>query len=215
MKILILILFISSAYASPDLSKVACSERVIEQLSAWKASPGWIKQREAGLKKYFWATPTDVIGDWALLREIPGGVVLAKTRQHGRIEVVMKTPSCSKVVSSYPHSEPAKNMKNDSDIEKFVKGHKRGAIYVWSKHMGLSEKGIAEIKAASEKLKLPLLVLEDTEIDSLEFKMRSVDQHYPAVLVFKDSKILSGIKYGHEKSDRYLSDLNSMLGTGK
>ncbi len=127
----------------------------------------------------------------------------------------MKSPECSKVINSYPHSAPAKNLKTDVDLEKFVDANKKGVIYVWSKRMGLSERGIADIKKASGKLKLPVLILEDKEIDSMEFKMRDVGNHYPAIMVFKDSKIIPGVKHGYEKSDLYQSDITRMLGPGK
>lgn len=215
MKVLLFLFLISAAHSAPDVDQLPCAQKVKEQLSEWKATNEWIKHHIGGLKDQFFASPTNVFGEWILLRKVAAGVVVAKTGQHGRIEALIKTGGCTKEVKSYPHSIPEKNLKSDKDIKKFVETHKTGVIYVWSPQMGLSEKGKGQISKASKKLKLPLLILEDSEVDSLEFKMRNVDQHYPAVLVFKDSKIVSGVKHGYEKSDRYQSDITRMLGTGK
>lgn len=215
MKALVLLFLMGAAYAAPDVDQLPCAPKVKEQLSEWKASKEWIRHHIGGLKDQFFASPTQIIGEWVLLRKVPSGVVVAKTSQQGRIEALIKTAGCSKEVKTYPHSMPDKKKKTDKELRDFITSHKTGVIYVWSPQMGLSEKGKGQITQASKKLKLPLLILEDSEVDSLEFKMRNVDQHYPAVLVFKDSKIVSGVKHGYEKSDRYQSDISRMLGTGK
>jgi hypothetical protein len=97
--------------------------------------------------------------------------------------------------------------------------------------MGLSEKGMSEIREAAKKKKLPLLVLLDKEVskqevvklkskygsgnvvqaDSFELKMRNASQHFPALLVFKNKKILTKVKYGYEKASQYELDLERML----
>lgn len=215
MKALLFLFLISAAHAAPDVDQLPCAQKVKEQLGEWKATNEWIKHHIGGLKDQFFASPTDKVGEWVLLRKVNPGVVVAKTGQHGRIEALIKTAGCSKEVKSYPHSAPDKKLKSDKDIRAFITSQKTGVIYVWSEQMVLSVKGKGQIEKASKKLKLPLLVLEDKEVDSLEFKMRNVDQHYPAVLVFKDSKIVSGVKHGYEKSDRYQSDITRMLGSGK
>ena len=97
--------------------------------------------------------------------------------------------------------------------------------------MGLSEKGLKEIKLATKAMKLPVLLLMDKEvsdkelaglnkkmgkdvtrrIDSFDFKMRNVSMHFPALIVFKDGKILSGVKYGYENAEGYQRDLRNKL----
>lgn len=215
MKAFLIFILMSAAHAAPEVDKLPCAKEVKEQLGQWKTNGEWIRHHIGGLKDHFWASSTDMVGEWVLLRKVTPGVVIAKTGQHGRIEALIKTSGCTKEVKSYPHPAPGKNLKNDKDLSHFIKTHKKGVIYVWSTKMGLSEKGKSQIEKASKKLNLPLLVLQDKEVDSLEFKMRNVDQHYPAVLVFKDSKIVSGVKHGYEKSDRYQSDIARMLGPGK
>lgn len=230
MKYFFFFLITSIVHAGP-LDSFPCATDINALATEWKASHEWSKEMQGGLESHFYQTPTDKVGEWVLAKKLPQGAVVSKIGQGGRLEVVFDN-KCKKVVKSYPHSAPAAGHKDDKDIADFVIKNKEGAIYVWSPRMGLSQKGITEIKKASENLKLPLLVLLDKDVseseheklkkalgnvvtervDSLDFRMRNVGQHFPAIMVFKDSKILSGVKYGFEKSDGYKSDLVRMLG---
>jgi hypothetical protein len=234
MKILFLLLLIQSAWSGP-IDTLACSSHVKKLASEWKASGEWVKQFQGGLDKFFHASPTDQVGEWVLTRQTPKGSVISKVGQSGRIETSFEGKECKKVTKAYPHSAPKKDHVDDKELRSFISSQKKGVIYVWSPRMGLSQKGIAEIQRAASALKLPLLILLDKEIpevefqklkktmgntltkrvDSLEFRMRNVEQHFPAILVFNDSKILPEVKYGFEKSAGYQSDLSRMLGQSK
>lgn len=167
--------------------------------------------------------------------ETPKGSVVSKIEQNGRIEVSFEGEKCLKIVKAYPQSAPNNDFKTDEDIENFILKNKRGAFYILSPRMGLSLQGISEFKAAAAKLKLPILVLMDKRVsveelgklkselgnvdtqrvDSLEFSMRSIGQHFPAILTFTDSKIIPEVKYGYEKSGRYELDLLRLIGRSK
>lgn len=234
MKWLLLAFVITKAIAAP-LDEYACKDKLGELAREWKSLNQWSTEYQGGLQNTFLASPTSKVGEWILVRKIPKGSVIAKVSQDGRIEATFQGKTCSKDVKTYPHPAPLQNATTDKDLAKFVEENKTGAIYVWSPRMTLSQRGITEIKKAAANLKLPLLVLLDkevpegelkklrkdlgpvvtTQVDSLELRMRSVGQHFPALLVFKDSKILSGVKYGFEKSDRFQSDLARMLGRSK
>lgn len=232
MKFLAFLFFISSAMAAP-LDEVPCSSGLKVLFQEWKARDEWSKELMGGPENYFYASPTDVIGEWVVFKKIPEGAVISKVNETGRIEAVFKGKKCEKEVKTYTHDKPGPGLVHDDEIREFVTTNKKGVIYVWSPRMGLSQKSIAAIQRATKKLKLPLLVLLDKEVsgselmklqkelgpevtrrvDSMEFKMRRVGQHFPATLVFKDAKILTGVKYGYEKSDRFELELNRMLGT--
>lgn len=231
MKYFFFFLITTVVHASP-VDSFPCAKDLQSLATEWKATNEWTKEQQGGLASHFYKTPTDKVGEWVVAKKIPQGAVVSKIGQGGRIEVSFENGNCKKVVKSYPHSAPAAGHKVDKDINEFVTKNKEGAIYVWSPRMGLSQNGIAEMKKASEKLKLPLLVLLDKDVseaehkklkkalgnvvtervDSLDFRMRNVGQHFPAIMVFKDSKILPEVKYGFEKSDGYKSDLVRMLG---
>ncbi len=231
MKFWFFFLITSVVHASP-VETLPCAKDIQSLATEWKATNEWSKQLQGGLENHFFQSPTGIVGEWVVAKKIPQGAVISKIGQGGRIEVSFEGGNCKKVVKSYPHSAPASGHKVDKDINEFVTKNKEGAIYVWSPRMGLSQNGITEIKKASKNLKLPLLVLLDKDVseaehkklkkalgnvvtervDSLDFRMRNVGQHFPAIMVFKDSKILPEVKYGFEKSDGYKSDLVRMLG---
>ena len=227
-----LLFFITTLVHANPLDSFPCAKDIKSLASEWKASNEWSEELQGGLASHFYKSPADKVGEWVVAKKISKGAVVSKIGQGGRIEVSFEGRNCKKVVKSYPHSAPAPGHKVDKDINEFVTKNKEGAIYVWSPRMGLSQNGITEIKKASKNLELPLLVLLDKDVsevehkklrkalgnivtervDSLDFRMRNVGQHFPALMVFKDSKILPEVKYGFEKSDGYKSDLVRMLG---
>jgi hypothetical protein len=212
MKALLLLFFIPQAFAGV-MDSFSCSRQVTQLATEWKATGEWRKQYQGGLKDFFYASPTSKVGEWVLAKDLKDGAVTSKVSQDGRVEVVLDGKTCAKKSKAYPHPKPKSGYKTDKDIAEFVEKNKKGAIYVWSPRMILSKKGIPEIKAAAANLKLPLLILLDKDlseseyqklqkelgplvtqrVDSLEFKMREVEQHFPALFVFKNTKIFSGM----------------------
>lgn len=166
-----------------------------------------------------------------MVQKIDQGTVLARADERGRIEVTYKTDKCMKEVKPYVNDKIPSKFFTDQDIGKYIRAKKTGVIYVWSPRMGLSEKGLKEIKLATKAMKLPVLLLMDKDvtdkeaedfskkigkdatrrIDSFDFKMRNVTMHFPALIFFKDGKILSGVKYGHENAEGYQRDLRNKL----
>ncbi len=224
-----LLLIISVSSFALELPPLACPEKVKSILKEWKATNDWQEEKQAGLKGSFFASPTDKVGEWVLARRIPNGTVLSKARDDGRIEIVFDEKKCDSKTKTYTHKKPSGF--TDTELESFVKKNKTGVIYVWSPRMSLSENGIKEIQTAARSKKLPVLVLMDKDlpaserqklekklgkdvtrtVDSFELNMRHVQMHFPALLVFKDQKILPGVKYGYEKADRYKLDLIKLL----
>lgn len=229
----VFLFLISFSAFAVELPPMACPEKVKSFLTEWKATLEWQEEQQGGLKNSFYASPTDTIGEWVLVRRIPQGTVLSRSKDSGRIEVLLDEKKCEPKVKTYPHAKTAGF--SDKDLSAFIQKNKTGIIYVWSPRMDLSVKGIKEIQAAAIEKKLPLLILVDKDIsetermklekslgkdvtrtvDSFEFKMRQVQLHFPAVLVFKNQKILPGVKYGFEKALRYKLDIDRFLGTGK
>lgn len=234
MKYLFFFLLIPQVFAA-NIETMLCYSTFAPLIKEWGATGEWEKHFQGGLDKVFLASPTKKIGEWVVAREVEEGAVIGKVSQSGRIEAFYSKDKCKQTVKTYPHSSPPKDHKTDKDIADFISKKKTGVIYVWSPRMGLSKDGVKQIKKATKDLKLPLLILLDKEttdtelvalkkemgeevtmrVDSLEFNMRNVNQHYPAMMVFKDERIIPQVKYGHEKSDRYQSDVNRMLGKGQ
>lgn len=234
MKILLLLMIISSAHAAL-FDTFKCKKELETLASEWHAKGNWEQFFLEGLDNTFYSSETDKFGEWIATKQILDGSAMSKISQSGRVEVSFKGKKCEKESKAYPHPAVPANFKSDKDIGSYVAEKKEGVIYLWSPRMVLSQKGIEEIKKAATELKLPVLVLLDKDVkskelkklrkklgpvdtvqfDSFDFRMRNVAQHFPAVLVFKDSRIQPEVKYGFEKSDRYQSDVNRMLGKGK
>lgn len=234
MNFLLLLFIVGSAHAGL-FDTFSCKKQLEALSKEWRATGNWEQQYLDGLDNTFYSSPTDKIGEWIVTKQVVDGSAISKISQSGRIEVAFKGKDCKREEKAYPHSASASHFKTDKDIAEFVEKNKKGVIYIWSPRMTLSQKGIPEIKKAASNLKVPVLVLLDKEVskkelkklqkalgridtaqvDSFEFRMRNVGQHFPAVLVFKDSKFISGVKYGFEKSDRFQSELTNLLGPGK
>lgn len=222
--------FLSINISANTFSKYNCAEKIEKIASEWKAKGPWELHSTNGLEKGFLASTTDKFGEWVLVRNLTDGAVLSKAESMGRTEVKLSLPDCRSEVKHYTHDKSAPGVHQDQLISEFISKNKNGVIYNWSPRMVLSIQGLKEIKAAASKLKLPLLILMDKDasekeleahprvakedmkkIDSFDFKMRNVGLHYPAILVFKDKKIVSKVKYGFEKAPRYQLDLANML----
>lgn len=234
MKYLFFLLLIPHAFAA-NIETMLCYSTFSPLVKEWGATGEWEKHFQGGLDKVFLASPTKKVGEWVVAREVEDGAVIGKVSQNGRIEAFYSKDKCKQTVKTYPHSAPPKDHKTDKDIAEFISKNKTGVLFVWSPRMGLSKDGVNQIKKASKNLKLPLMVMLDKEtsdkeltalkkemgpdvtvrVDSLEFNMRNVGQHYPAMMVFKDERIVPQVKYGYEKSDRYQSDVVRMLGKGE
>ncbi|MFY7992218.1 MAG: hypothetical protein ACOVP4_02915 [Bacteriovoracaceae bacterium] len=229
--IFLMILSMTSMAAASPFQRWPCSKEIGQLTKEWKASETWEKFPLGGLSDHFFGAPTDKIGEWVLLRKKVDGVGVAKADQRGRVEVSIDAKSCKKTVKPYNNQPVSSDFYADDKLARFVDKNKKGIIYVWSPRMGLSEKGVEQIKLAAKKKKLPLLVLLDKEVskdevaqlkkkygdpsivqaDSFELKMRNASQHFPALLVFKDKKISTKVKYGYEKASQYELDLERML----
>lgn len=87
MKVLILLFFMTTVEAR-SLDKLPCAKELKAQAQEW----------EIGKKA----------GEWIVVRELPQGSVISKTNSEGRMEVVFKTPACTKEAKFYPHPKLAK-----------------------------------------------------------------------------------------------------------
>lgn len=228
--LLLFILFSQLSFAQ-DIEKLPCYSQFKPLLDEWKVTGEWNKEFKAGLKNSMFTSPTQTFGEWALIQKIDKGTVLARADERGRLEVTFKTDKCVKEAKPYLNDKISAQYFSDQEIGKFIKKNKTGAIYVWSPRMGLSEKGLKEIKQAGKAMKLPVLLLMDKDVsdkeqgtlskklgkevtrrlDSFDLKMRNFSMHFPALIVFKEGKILSGVKYGYEKAEDYQRDLRNKL----
>ena len=66
---------------------------------------------------------------------------------------------------------------------------------------------------ATKAMKLAVLVIMDKDVtdEEFDFKMSNVTMHFPDLIFFKDGKILSGVKNGHENAEADQLDLCKKL----
>lgn len=208
-----------------------CSAQLGLVAREWRAQQKWEKHAIGVQGEAFWASETDQFGTWVVVRQSKQGEAIARLSQAGRLEIAYEGANCQRKVLGPFVEKLDGRFYTDLDLAKLVRAHPRGALYVWSPRMGLAQDGIAEIRRAAKSLNLPVQILlaKDVprgeveelrrllgsdavrQVDSLEFKLRNVDQHYPALLVYRDGRILPGVKYGHEKAARYQLDLERLL----
>ena len=232
MAILIFILLTLLQVHAAPFEAWSCFSQVKKLAQEWKSTEVWDKHYLSGLSETFYASPTDHIGQWVLIKQINKGVAVAKAEQAGRLEVSFEAPDCKPKVKSFGRSTISQNFFTDKNLIDHIKKNGSGVIYHWSPQMNLSQDGLAEIKKAASQYKLALLILLSKDIsekeyqklktefgsmvtqrvDSFEFKMRNMDQHFPAVLTFKNGLINPRIKYGFEKSAGYLDYIRDSMG---
>lgn len=227
----LIVLLASFITVAAPFEKWKCSAEISKIAHEWKSSPEWSRQQMNGLESEFYASPAQDVGTWILAMKTSKGVAVAKANQEGRLEAVFVGKDCRPVLRPYTNQKVSPHYFSDQNLKDHVLKNRNGIVYVWSPRMHLSEAGISEIKKAALKAKLPLLVLLSKDIpekeylqlrsklgsevtkqvDSFELKMRNVDLHFPALLVFKNKKFKPGIKYGFEKVDGYVGDINELM----
>lgn len=125
----------------------------------------------------------------------------------------------------------------DNKLRILLRENDYGLIYVWSPGMPLSEKGLVEIDKICKELGITLtaaidpnakaFINEDAQYDQL--RQQSIDNklqsytlqkqgaldHFPAMIFYKDGKIITPIIHGYEQINgmkkfikRYIGEIN-------
>lgn len=229
MKLLIFFLItIPSVFASP-LDRVSCSRVVKEEAKRWKARGEWVKH-SLGESDFYYASATDRVGHWVLVKPTSKGTGISKISPEGRTEVVFNTPNCRKESTNFAQPKPLADHVSDQDLQQFVDTNKRGIIFIWSTFHNQSRKALEEIQKISQKHNLPLFVVLDPEVpqneypkykeelgekltrrvDALEFKMRQVET-FPTLLLVKDGRILTRMVEGYKEGAVYEKEVMQLL----
>ena len=212
-----------------SLEKLQCGKAAQEQTLEWQVQENWIKTK-LGPKDAYYSSPAGAVGEWVMVKAIPQGIGLSKITPDGRIEVSFSGDKCRKNIKNFAQPKPLPDHISDKELQEFVSTHKKGLIYLWSANEPASQKGIPEIKNAATKLKLPLMILLDKDVtkgqlqklkqdlgevvtkrvDSIEFKMRSIET-FPTLLIFKNGKLLSKMIEGQKEEDEFKKEVSQFL----
>src|SRR6476469_4762824 len=87
------------------LPPMACPEKVSTFLKEWKSRNEWQEENESGFRQVFYATPTNKIGEWILVRRIPQGTVMSRAQKDGRLEVLLDEKNCNPQTKFYPQAK--------------------------------------------------------------------------------------------------------------
>jgi hypothetical protein len=229
MKFLFLLLLTTPLSMASSLDNLSCHKAIKEQAKKWKARGEWVKH-ELGPKDAYYSSPTDMVGEWIVVKAITKGSGISRLTPQGREEVTFTGPSCRKESGRFAQPKPLPDHVGDKELQEFVSTNSRGLIYVWSVKNQDSFKGITEIQKSAEKLGLPLWVVLDKDVpqneyqkykedlgekftkrvDAVEFNMRSLEA-FPTVMVFKDGKILLKMITGLKTSEEYQKEVSKQL----
>lgn len=229
MKALLFFLLTLPFVHAVSFNKLQCGKAAQEQTLEWQARGNWTKTK-LGPKDAYYSSPTGAVGEWVIVKAIPQGTGLSKITPDGRIEVSFSGDKCRKSIKNFAQPKPLPDHLSDRELQEFVSTHKKGLIYLWSANEPASQKGIPEIKNAAIKLKLPLMILLDKDVtkgqlqklkqdlgevvtkrvDSIEFKMRSIES-FPTLLAFKNGKLLSRMIKGQKQADEFEKEVSQLL----
>lgn len=224
--LLFLIIFFSFSTHSVELPPLQCLKDVKLIAKDWGA-----KEWKNRINKNFIA-PTNSFGDWVIVRDFKKAVTITKENENRSIIIALDKKNCQREMRVIQKKQSRLSLKkSDKDLKRFV-SESSGVFYFISPSMPLSVKGIKPALKAAKKLGVkffPVLdpavkkkdmglvhqiavkngLAEIHQFDSFEFRMRNVYIHYPAMIGFKDGKILDVKKYGYE--DNFLEDIKLVL----
>lgn len=113
----------------------------------------------------------------------------------------------------------------NSDFERYVLQKKNAVIYVFSPHMYLSVKGIAEYKKIALSHGFHFLLLRDPNaspqapykvkesyhvLASNKLVQLGATQHYPSFLVYTNSKIIGLFNPGYDSPEKFSERLKQL-----
>ncbi len=117
----------------------------------------------------------------------------------------------------------------DGELNRVMRNHPRGLIYVWSPHMPLSVQGLPEARALAKEMGLAFTAVVDAHaaapagdwtLASPKLLRLGVANHYPAMVIHRHGRLLPHYVQGYEPPAglrRYLSDIlqDRMGGQGR
>lgn len=103
---------------------------------------------------------------------------------------------------------------SDLQLNQVLEKYPTGIIYLWSSGMPLSAKGCQEARAMSRRYRIFFIALQDpfdfddapfeecadstVKVSSEQLFKLGIMEHFPAMILFKDGKILEPILHGYE-----------------
>ena len=214
----------------------ACHEEVQATLERWGVTGPWFPELDLADGTKVRRSPTRVLGTWVELRLLPDGRSEALRITASMTARVGWSTDCTASLSlkNYEYDEKilSKNY-SDRSLGETLKKSKQGLLYAWSPQMPLSERSYASLKKVASELKLPLTLILDPNASlkqaevfarknkipkeglktdqSLELLYRGMGEHYPALAVYADGKLIGPVFPGYKNPERYKSFIQAQL----
>ncbi len=172
-------------------------------------------------------SPTDTVGVWvekALVADQVVEVTRISATELTRVNFGEKCKPTERKIPLIPEPEP-EHAFTDEKLAAEVASGKPGVVYVWSPHMQISILGLVEALSAGKNAKvrvIPVLsrdsdvsyaleakAVHQLELDpilvnhSLELSMRSIEQHLPSMILYKNRAIINTPFRGYEDRETY------------
>jgi hypothetical protein len=178
------------------------------------------------------ASPTDSAGVWLERWTLSGGSI--ELRRVSAVETrVARVDGAGCAVSlgtfrrTYDRAAMVQGFTDDA-LRDLLQRNARGMIYVWSPGMPLSIRGLAEARAAAGTLGVAFTAVmadaRDGAIDSLvvtredarsmesvELVYRNATVHYPALVLYRDGRMIDGVVPGYKSRGAYAELAGALL----
>lgn len=210
----------------------ACGAAVAAQREAWRAVAPALVQPAIAAADVVRHWPTDAPGIWLVERARGVEVTLARVAPDA-VTTIRWTAGCQPTTTTGPRPRAAAPAFGDADLAAMLAGGRAGVLYFWSPHMPLSVDGYAQALAAARAHGLSVEPLLDPAsnrafaaesvaagrlpatalrvVDAVELQFRELPLHAPALLAFRDGRLVGPVLRGYRTADEYADFLARVL----
>lgn len=181
-------------------------------------------------------TPTQQFGVWLEIQRHPGAApILMRLTENGTTHVEFAKADCAPTLSVLPGTlrhEPLPWL-GDVELEAMMKKNPKGILYLWSPRYAHSLTAFTELKAAAEKVGVPVFSamdpaspadltkstsakakaqgLDSKTFSAMELFARNVSGHYPKTIVFHQGLIAGQPIVGANSTEFYAQAIQNRL----
>ncbi len=184
-----------------------CSPAIQKKLLEWRASGEIFQDAPGEFQTRTWRLATERLGEWAFVSVSAGDDPTLVKVDASAVQRVTFSGSCepSIEVRKIEAADTKPNEFGNSDLERVIKEHATGIVYVWSPHMPLSVDGYGQVAEAARQLGVAMTAVLDPRADasyaesvakengipqdalrtlsSSELLFRNAGMHAPSILV--------------------------------
>lgn len=224
-----------------QISKFACAGQLKTVLTQWNVDlkSEWKGSLSETGKSF--RIHGSKFGEWVIVSSptVKKSTIHHSLANGTKEEAIFDLAQCDKTTWTAQRS-PAQNTKTpiseflDDELKILLESSKNGIIYVWSPNMSLSLKGIKDVTAAAKEAGLPVTLMMDPMADeefaqeviheqnlpasaakrmeSDELAARGATLHYPALMIYRNSKVCETVQRGYRDQANYRKIIEKTFG---